>query len=198
MKSLSKENILQLRKQIELAKTKEAIETLLLFDTSHQNPLLILSSRLVDLKQKEWMGIIDSESYGLEKNKITYLFLDILEEIEKEISATESLKKQTTQNKTLVFKTKNQQIYLLKSPQGLECHMEDTNPAKTGHQWTISKTDAKKIVQNTQVRLNPNHTARSGTYSLGARKNWLYSKKLFPDPVYFEALLIELLKEVSA
>ena len=195
MNPLLKEDIQQIKKLIEKAKIKEAIQQLLNFETSFDIELRLQLSRISAIRNQELRGIADSANSTREMNQITYALLEIINDLEKEEhTATET---PPTAPRTWVYKTRKQQMYLLQSLQGLECHKEDVRANEAGHQWTIGKQQAKEILEKDQISINPNYTERSGTYSLGPRKSWLYSKKLFPDPVYFKSLLKELLKKVS-
>ncbi len=102
---------------------------------------------------------------------------------------TESELKQLT-----VFKTSKQETILRITPQGLECHLNDTRPNKGGHQWTLSKASVQHILATSNFFVNPGYKPRSGTFSIGQRRNWLYSKKLFPEPQYLRSAIKDLLK----
>ncbi len=46
--------------------------------------------------------------------------------------------------------------------------------------------------------MNPGYKVRTGTFTLGPRRNWLYSKVLFPEPAYMSGVLKHLLVNASS
>ena len=98
----------------------------------------------------------------------------------------------------LVFETSKQQTKLKITEMGLECHLEDSRPDHGGHQWTISKEEARQILKTSNFFINPGYKANTGIFSIGTRRNWLYSKKLFPEPEYLHGTIKDLLKNTSA
>jgi len=113
-------------------------------------------------------------------------------EPEKEIAAADQPEELT---EALVFKTSKQETKLLVTPKGLECHLDDKREGKGGHQWTISKVEAQQILDLNVFYVNPGYKANTGTFSIGKRKNWLYSKNLYPEPEYLHGVLGQLLKK---
>ena len=86
-----------------------------------------------------------------------------------------------------VFETSYQTTYLKVTDNGLKCYLEDTRPGKrSGHQWTLTKTQAKEILSKREFRVYSGYKLRSGLFSIGPRRNWLYSKKLYPEPTLLE------------
>ena len=104
---------------------------------------------------------------------------------------TESILKQIT-----VFKTSKQETLLKITEQGLECYLDDSRPNKGGHQWTIGKTEVKTILESSNFEINPGYKVSTGTFTIGRRRNWLYSKNLFPDPEYLKSIIKDMLKRV--
>ena len=101
-------------------------------------------------------------------------------------------------SEVVVFKTSKQTTRLRVTEKGLECHLEDRRPGKRGgHQWTLSKRQVKEILSSHDFRVYPSYKLYSGVFSIGPRKNWLYSKKLFPEPSLLELELERLLKKAS-
>jgi hypothetical protein len=45
--------------------------------------------------------------------------------------------------------------------------------------------------------VNPTYRASSGLFAIGRRKNWLYLKKLFPEPEYLHGTLTDLLEQAA-
>ena len=197
MPTLTHEVLNQFRQQVQQGNTRAAIDELLVFDSAYRNELILLSNRLNDLIQRNRIGIIDHAEYQLENNRINFSFLNILDEMARNVNYSPPSETPQTQERTLVYRTRQQKIYLVKTGQGLECHLEDDRPERTGHQWTISKSQAKDILADADISINPDYRERTGTYTLGQRRNWLYSKRLFPDPGYLKSLLTELLKDIS-
>ncbi|MEW8557990.1 MAG: hypothetical protein AB2588_08380 [Candidatus Thiodiazotropha sp.] len=96
-----------------------------------------------------------------------------------------------------VFKTSKQSTWLKVTEKGLECHLKDNRTGKGGHQWTLSREQSKKILSVRDYRIYPGYKLYSGVFSIGPRKNWLYSKKLFPEPSLLELELERLLRNAS-
>lgn len=93
----------------------------------------------------------------------------------------------------MVFATSKQKTTLKVTEQGLECHLKDTRPNRGGLQWTIGPNEASIILQNSNFYVNPGYKSRTGRFNIGIRRNWLYSKKLFPEPDYLKSVIKELL-----
>ena len=101
-------------------------------------------------------------------------------------------------SRAVVFKTSNQTTRLNVTDKGLECYLEDSRSGKrSGHQWTLTKEQAKEILSSRDYRIYPGYKLYSGVFSIGPRKNWLYSKKLFPEPSLLELELERLLRNAS-
>lgn len=98
---------------------------------------------------------------------------------------------------TLVFRTSKQETRLTVSGAGLECHLLDKNSGQEKHQWTLAQSMCKQILDSGNYSVNAGYKARSGTFSIGPRRNWLYSKALFPEPDYLQGALSDLLKRAS-
>ena len=104
----------------------------------------------------------------------------------------------TTPSEAVVFKTSNQTTTLKVTEKGLECYLEDKRTGKgSGHQWTLTKEQAKKILSSRDFRLYPSYKLYTGLFSIGPRRNWLYSKKLYPEPDLLELELERLSKNAS-
>ena len=50
---------------------------------------------------------------------------------------------------------------------------------------------------NQTIYVNPSYKPTTGTFSIGKRKNWLYSKRLYPDPNYLKTELKGLLQKLN-
>ncbi len=98
----------------------------------------------------------------------------------------------------LVFRTSKQKTWLAVTDQGLSCRIDDARPGKGGPQWVLSKTEAKAILDSEAYHVNPGYKARTGTFTIGPRRNWLYTKSLFPEPDYLETVVKKLLENASS
>ncbi|MDD1792820.1 hypothetical protein L4D06_23250 [Enterovibrio makurazakiensis] len=97
-----------------------------------------------------------------------------------------------------LFETSNQTTWLKKTINGIECHLDDRRPNKrSGHRWTLSREMARNILQNGDIYVNPGIKISSGQISIGTHTNWLYSKRLFPDPAGLHHRVVELLRAVA-
>lgn len=96
-----------------------------------------------------------------------------------------------------VFLTSKQETTLVVSDRGLECHLKDLKTGESRHQWTLSPTQCAQVLANGTYAVNPGYKSRTGTFSVGPRRNWLYSKKLFPEPEYLNGVLKQLLQAAS-
>jgi hypothetical protein len=98
----------------------------------------------------------------------------------------------------LVFKTANQKTFLALTNQGIECRIEDVRAGKGGPQWIISRANAAAILESRAYQVNPGYKVKTGMFSIGSRKNWLYTKSLFPDPDYLQSVLKKLLENACS
>lgn len=98
-----------------------------------------------------------------------------------------------------IFETSNQTTLLKKTPNGIECHLNDRRPGKRqGHRWTLSPQMVDDILNNGDIYVNPGLKIRTGLLSIGGHTNWLYSKKLFPEPAALHHKVVELLRSANA
>ena len=102
-------------------------------------------------------------------------------------------KNETKLLKQTVFHTSKQETTLTITNQGLECHLKDIRPNRGGLQWIIKPSEANIILQNSNFYVNPGFRSQTGRFNIGIRRNWLYSKKLFPEPEYLKSVIKELL-----
>lgn len=113
---------------------------------------------------------------------------------EPELPATAALEPKSVK----VFHTSTQETWLKVTNMGLECHLEDTRPGKrSGLQWRFTKEQAKAILSAYDFRVYPGYKLYSGVFSIGPRRNWLYSKRLYPEPTLLESEIERLLKDAS-
>lgn len=98
-----------------------------------------------------------------------------------------------------IFETSNQTTILKKTTSGIECHLNDRRPGKRqGNRWTLSPTMVEEILKNGDIYVTSGMKLRSGLLSIGTHTNWLYSKKLFPEPSLLHQRVVELLRSVHA
>ena len=98
-----------------------------------------------------------------------------------------------------IFETSNQTTLLKKTEHGIECHLNDQRPGKKqGHRWTLSPQMVEDILNNGDIYVNSGLKIRTGLLSIGSHTNWLYSKKLFPEPAGLHHKVVELLRSVNA
>ena len=55
----------------------------------------------------------------------------------------------------------------------------------------------EQILKNGDIYVNSGMKIRSGFLSIGTHTNWLYSKKLFPEPSLLHHRVVELLRSVN-
>lgn len=88
-------------------------------------------------------------------------------------------------SEVVVFNTSNQTTMFKVTEKGLECYLKDNRLGKrSGHQWTLTKEQAKEILSSRDYRIYPGYKLYSGVFSIGPRKNWLYSKNFFLNQVF--------------
>ena len=98
-----------------------------------------------------------------------------------------------------IFETTKQTTWLKKTNLGIECHIDERRVGKKGgHKWTLSPTKIKEILEDGDVYVNPGYKIRTGLLSIGNHTNWLYSKRLFPEPVDLQHKVTELLRSTGA
>ncbi|MCG7938889.1 MAG: hypothetical protein N0C88_08565 [Candidatus Thiodiazotropha lotti] len=114
----------------------------------------------------------------------------VVEDVEKPLGEVTDLK---------LFETSKQTTWLKKTTNGIECHIDEHRKGKVGgHKWTLSPSQIKTILETGDIYVNPGYKIRTGLVSIGNRTNWLYSKKLFPEPANLHHKVIELLKAANA
>jgi len=98
-----------------------------------------------------------------------------------------------------IFETSKQTTWLKKTNLGIECHIDERRDGKVGgHKWTLSSAKIKQILDDGDVYVNSGYKIRTGLVSIGSHTNWLYSKKLFPEPIDLQHKVIEILRSVDA
>jgi hypothetical protein len=97
----------------------------------------------------------------------------------------------------VVFSTSKQETRLAITDDGLECHLRNFQRNTDKLQWRLSKELCGRILNGNSYFADPGYKARTGTFTLGDRRNWLYSKSLFPEPQYLHGELRDLLERAS-
>lgn len=92
-----------------------------------------------------------------------------------------------------IFSTAKQSTELRVTDKGLECHIHDVRSGRGGHQWTLEKEQAEPI--NVTA---PASAAKAGRISIGPRKGWLYSHKLWPEPKRLELAIENLVRQIES
>jgi len=86
----------------------------------------------------------------------------------------------------IVFDTKKQRTTLKATDEGLSCYLRNKKEEKDELQWSMSNDEARHYYSRNNFHAYPGYKANTGTFSIGPRRNWLYSKSLFPEAVYLE------------
>ncbi len=86
----------------------------------------------------------------------------------------------------IVFNTKKQKTTLKANDEGLSCYLKNKKDNTEQLQWSMSKDEARHYYSRNNFHVYPGYKANVGTFSIGPRRNWLYSKSLFPEAVYLE------------
>ena len=95
----------------------------------------------------------------------------------------------------IVFKTKVQTTRLLPTARGLECHLDDKREGRrSGHQWSLGPSELEDILSNRRFHVYPGNRSNSGTFTIGPRRNWLYSRRLFPEADMLDGALQDVIK----
>lgn len=78
-----------------------------------------------------------------------------------------------------IFQTSKQRTWLVSTNRGLYCILDDNRKDKPRVRWSYPKSS---ILRDDKIYIEineKNNSEKSGFLSIGKRKNWLYSKKLF-------------------
>jgi hypothetical protein len=102
----------------------------------------------------------------------------------------------TSKDEIIVFETSSQRTTILMKFEKLECYLFDKKKNSNELQWEINKEQAEQILNNNEISVYPSYRPNTGTFTVGQKKNWLYSKKLFPNPDYLREELKNLLQKI--
>lgn len=129
----------------------------------------------------------------------TYLAAPIQEEEPAETNASSEVGDQHGLMFT-VFDTSKQKTTLKVANGGLECDLEYKDGRTTTRenpQWRFSAQQCAHFLEYEDFSVNPGYKVRTGLFSIGPRKNWLYSKRLFGDPHDLNQMIARLLNEAA-
>ena len=94
----------------------------------------------------------------------------------------------------VIFTTSKQITTLRLTNHGLRCYLADKSSGTETLQWTISPTDVQQIIKTRDVHAK-DYKHSTGVVDIGAKKNWMYSKRLHPDKKVFEEEILTLLSQ---
>jgi hypothetical protein len=83
----------------------------------------------------------------------------------------------------LIFKTFNQQTWLIATDRRIYCVLDDRRKAAARMQWSMAISGARAA----QIR-RKDYRGRTGLLDIGEKKNWLYSEDLFREIDVVEAV----------
>jgi len=87
----------------------------------------------------------------------------------------------------VVFESDTQRTTLRVTSDSLECYLFDSRPEKNSSvQWRLSAEKAKEILNSNDFGVSSGYKIKTGTFRIGERRKWLYSKMLFPEPKMLE------------
>jgi TIR domain-containing protein len=104
---------------------------------------------------------------------------------------------QPTPTQVKVLETPNQTAWLRVTEKGLEYHLDDKRPGRGSQRWTLERAEANDVLSKQNYRVDPEYTERGGLFDVGPRKNWIYSKRLYPEPSLLEFEIQRLLEKAS-
>ena len=81
-----------------------------------------------------------------------------------------------------VINNNEQRARLYISPKGLEYQLTNRKNHEEDDQWVISKSLATKIIRNKTISVKRADKSGMGLFSIGPRRDWVYSARLFPEP----------------
>ncbi|HZH69936.1 MAG TPA: hypothetical protein VFD80_05765 [Flavobacteriaceae bacterium] len=123
----------------------------------------------------------------------TYLKTPIQEESKDKLD-TEPV---SADNEMIVFEISKQRTRLTLRGNKIECYLLDKKTNQQTLQWPIDKTTANEILKTSNIYVNPSYKPKTGTFSIGKKRNWLYSKNLYPEPDYLKGEIRAILKKIS-
>lgn len=92
----------------------------------------------------------------------------------------------------LIFSTPHQRTWLVATNQNLYCVLDGEKTRDTGRllQWRLPMSQELAVSAREKNR-------RTGLLNIGPRKNWLYSRALYPTPESLENAVTELISDSS-
>ena len=95
----------------------------------------------------------------------------------------------------LLFETSRQRTWLVATDKRLYCILDDARKDLPRVQWSFAKDELIDAGGNLIITIvrGADHKKNSGLVHIGPRRNWIYSKRLFPqgDPVEAITQLIQ-------
>lgn len=79
----------------------------------------------------------------------------------------------------VVFDTSKQTTTLRVKDGGIACFLLDKASGAEKRQWGFTQAAIKRILEEHDYRAHAGYKPRNGLFSIGPRRNWLYSKSLF-------------------
>lgn len=102
----------------------------------------------------------------------------------------------TKNNEIIIFNTKQQKTRLIAYDNQLKCYLTDKKTKKDELQWVINREEVQRIFKENDIHIFSGNKPLTGLICIGNRKNWLYSKYLFPDPDSLKNAITLLLKKI--
>ena len=132
-------------------------------------------------------------SIHLEKHSF-YSKKDILDLFKEAERAKLMLKNEVIQDALLIFQTTKQQTWLISSNFHLYCLLDDEQTRKKGNmmQWRMRHGEALAFIEAQPYK------EKTGLLHIGNRRNWLYSKALFPSMEGIEIAVKQLIEANSS
>ena len=76
--------------------------------------------------------------------------------------------------------------------------MDDQRAGRGGHQWSIGPQALRQILSSGSYHVYPGHRTDSGKFTIGRRRNWLYSQRLFPEADMLQDALRDVIEAAIA
>lgn len=92
-----------------------------------------------------------------------------------------------------LFSTKKQTTELRIENNQLRCYLHDIRDNRGGLQWSLSKQQINEIKVTTKAT-----SSASGRIKIGPRSGWLYSHKLWSNPIDLENEIWKLVEAIDA
>jgi TIR domain len=105
---------------------------------------------------------------------------------------------QPTPTQVKVLETSDQTAWLSVTENGLEYELAEMQFGEgVMRRWTLSRAETREVLSKHDYRVDPEYTERSGLFDVGPRRNWVYSKRLYPEPSLLTLEIQRLLEKAS-